>query len=163
MSAVDEKILRAVDELQVRYIDALDRRDMDGWLAAFDEKDASYILQTAESEEARLPLALILDDNRARLEDRVSFITRVWAGTYQEYRTRHFIQRLDCRPAKAGLYAVRTNFMVAFTRLDLTRTELLATGVYHDLVAVEGGTARFRAKKALTDASALPHYVVYPL
>ena len=70
MSAADQDILRAVDALQVRYIDALDRRDMNG---------------------------------------------------------------------------------------------LLATGVYHDLVAIEGGTARFRAKKALTDASALPHYVVYPL
>lgn len=163
MSAPDQDILRAVDELQVRYIDALDRRDMDGWLAAFDEREASYILQTAEGEEAKLPLALILDDNRARLEDRVSFITRVWAGTYQEYRTRHFIQRLECRPAGAGLYAVRSNFMVVFTRLDLTRGELLATGVYHDLVAIEGGAARFRAKKVLTDASALPHYVVYPL
>jgi 3-phenylpropionate/cinnamic acid dioxygenase small subunit len=155
-------ILRTVDELQARYIDALDNKAMDRWLDAFDAQ-GSYICRTAEAEDAGLPVSLILDDCRARLEDRVKFVTQVWSGTYQDYRTRHLTQRIAYREVSPGLFAVRSNFIVTYTSKDGGRSEVFTSGVYLDQVVVEGGRARFRSKIAITDVPILPHYMVYPL
>jgi anthranilate 1,2-dioxygenase small subunit len=154
--------LRLIDELQLRYMDARDGKKMPGWLATF-SASGQYLCKTAESEQAGWPMALIMDDCRGRLEDRVKFVDKIWAGTFQDYQTRHFVQRMAVTPAAGGLYNVRSNFSIAFTRSDTGRTEMLAAGVYHDLVEIEGEQALFRAKKAVIDAPLLPHYIVYPL
>ena len=162
MSTISMETLQRIDDLQLRYIDALDHKQMPGWLAAFDAQ-GSYVCTTAESEQAGWKIALIMDDCRGRLEDRVKFVDRVWAGTFQDYQTRHFVQRLDCVPADGGLVRVRTNFNIVFTRSDTGETQPLASGVYHDLVDVSGPQALFRSKRAVIDAPLLPHYIVYPL
>jgi anthranilate 1,2-dioxygenase small subunit len=154
--------LRLIDELQLRYIDALDAKQMPGWLATFGP-EGQYACTTAESGAAGWAMALIMDDCHGRLEDRVKFVDKVWAGTFQDYQTRHFVQRIECTTADNGLLQVRTNFSVAFTRSDTGRTDMLAAGVYHDLVDVSGQQALFRSKKAVIDAPLLPHYIVYPL
>jgi anthranilate 1,2-dioxygenase small subunit len=162
VTEIASDILRKIDDLQLSYIDALDSRAMDRWLDAFDAVGA-YACRTAESEEANLPVSLILDDCRARLEDRVKFITQVWAGTYQDYRTRHVTQRVACREEAPGLYAVRSNFIITYTSKDNGRSELFSSGVYLDQVVIADGQARFRSKTAVTDVPILPHYMVYPL
>ena len=156
--------LAAIDALQTRYIAALDNRNMDGWLATFSrDPEASYICTTAESEEAGLSLALILDDNYDRLKDRVTYVTKIWAGTFADYRTRHFIQRTVCRPAPDDPYEVETNFLVAFTPVETGRTELFATGAYYDRIIVDGSDASFLAKKVVMDASMVERFMAYPL
>ncbi len=162
MTEISSDILRKLDELQLSYIDALDSQSMDGWLDTFDA-EGSYICRTAESADAGLPVALILDDCRARLEDRVTFVTQVWAGTYQDYRTRHMTQRVRCHQEASGLYALRSHFIITYTSKDGGRSEVFTSGVYEDLVSVTDGVAKFRSKTVLTDVSILPHYMVYPL
>jgi 3-phenylpropionate/cinnamic acid dioxygenase small subunit len=164
MTSIAADVLSKIDELQVRYIAALDSKRMNDWLATFTtDADTSYICTTAESVEADLPLALMLDDCHARLEDRVSFITKIWAGTYSDYRTRHFIQRTACRATDDGLFEVETNFSVSYTPSDTGRAETFATGVYLDRVMVGADGASFRSKKVITDNAAVERYVVYPL
>ena len=154
----------AIDALQTRYIAALDGRNMDAWLATFcNDSDASYTCTTAESEEAGLSLALILDDNYARLQDRVTYVTQIWAGTFADYRTRHFIQRTACRPAQDNLYVAETNFMVACTPVETGRTELFATGMYFDRIVVDGDNALFLAKKVVMDSALVERFMAYPL
>ena len=104
--------LAKVDELQMRYIDALGERDMKAWLALFSPKeDASYVFTTAESVESNFPVAVMLDDCRGRLEDRVTFITKIWTGTFQDYRMRHTVQRVRSEP-DCKLWRVSSNFRV---------------------------------------------------
>jgi 3-phenylpropionate/cinnamic acid dioxygenase small subunit len=162
MSETNMDHLRLIDELQVRYMDALDGKQMPRWLATFGP-EGQYTCTTAESEAAGWKMALILDDCRGRLEDRVKFVDKVWAGTFQDYQTRHFVQRMQVTPGEGSLYQVRSNFSVTFTRSDTGRTDILAAGVYHDVVEIQGAQALFRAKKAVIDAPLLPHYIVYPL
>ena len=160
----DTDVPAAIDALQTRYIAALDGRSMDAWLATFsNDPDASYTCITAESEEAGLSLALILDDNYARLQDRVTYVTQIWAGTFADYRTRHFIQRTAVRPAQDNLYDVETNFMVAYTPVETGRTELFATGMYFDRIVVNSNGALFLAKKAVMDSSMVERFMAYPL
>lgn len=164
MSAVHPEVLRQIDELQQRYIQALDGKDMQRWLATFSEApESAYLCTTAESVQMNWPVALIMDDCRARLEDRVTFVTRVWTGTYRDYQTRHFVQRMRCAPGAAGYYDVESNFMVAYSSPDRAAAEILATGVYRDRIQADSGGARFVSKTAVTDTNVLPQYIVYPL
>ena len=75
-----DDVLRRIDDLQLTYIDALDSKDMAGWLHTFQENAAEYYVIPREHVEDNLPLSLLHDDCRARLLDRVNFIDTVWAG-----------------------------------------------------------------------------------
>jgi len=153
-----------VDRLQAAYIAALDRKDMQAWLGVFSvDAHSSYICTSAENVAAKLPVALMLDDNRARLMDRVTFVEKVWAGTFQDYRTRHFTQRLSIKPNGPDRFIVLTNFHVMFTPEEAGDSSPLVCGVYEDEVIVEHGVPKFLHKRAITDTIVLPRYVVYPL
>lgn len=164
MNGVSAQDLFRIDELQTRYINALDSKNIPDWLATFaGTPEASYICISQESVDRNLPLALIMDDCYARLQDRVSYITKIWAGTFQDYRTRHFTQRVSAGHLPDNTVRVRTNFTVIYTPEDTGSSEVLAAGVYEDVISLANGAAQFLSKKAVTDTSVLPRYLVYPL
>jgi anthranilate 1,2-dioxygenase small subunit len=158
---IDPAVLSQVDALQMKYLAALDKHDLEGWLACFAD-EASYTCITRENSEAGLPVALMLDDCRARLQDRVKFVNEVWSGTFEDYTTRHFVQRFECLPAGAGSFKVLTNFMVSYTNRR-GASEILVTGVYEDEVGLGGNGVRFKAKRAVLDTVTTPRYLVYPI
>lgn len=162
MLSADEASLRQVDDLQRRYIEALDRRDLDAWLDCFSQDDvSSYFCIAAENVERGLEIALMLDDCRARLIDRVTFITKIWTGTFQPYRTRHFAQRIGKPSVDNGKLAVVSNFSIAITP-EGGSSSLLAVGQYEDSVVFDRGEPRFLSKRAVYDTTVLPRYIVYP-
>jgi 3-phenylpropionate/cinnamic acid dioxygenase small subunit len=155
-------ILAQVDELQTRYLDALDRHDMPAWRECFLGEDAGYVCITRENHDAGLPVALMMDDSQARLADRVKFITEVWSGTYEDYSTRHFVQRLRCLEKADNRFFVISNFMVAYTDRR-GRSELLVTGVYEDEIAIDAKGPFFKSKRAILDTITTSRYLVYPV
>jgi len=164
MKKITPQDLHSIDELQTRYINALDSKNIPAWLDTFAVvPDASYICTTQESVDRNLPLALILDDCHARLQDRVTYITKIWAGTFQDYRTRHFTQRVSAEHISDNTIRVRTNFTVIYTPEDTGSSDVLTAGVYEDVISLANGDAQFLSKKAVTDTSVLPRYLVYPL
>jgi anthranilate 1,2-dioxygenase small subunit len=162
MLSVDEDSLRRIDDLQRRYIEALDRRDLDAWLDCFSQDVASsYFCIAAENVERGLEIALMYDDCRARLMDRVTFITKVWTGTFQPYRTRHLVQRTGVPTDDGGRVSVISNFSIATTP-EGGSSSLLAVGQYEDSVVLDRGEPRFLRKRAVYDTTVLPRYIVYP-
>lgn len=162
MSSIAQDTLTRLDDLQNRYIAALDGKDINAWAATFSEQDeATYICRSAENESMGWPIALMLDDCRARILDRITFITKIWKGTFQDYRTRHFTHRVSCEQESETTYRVRSNFTIEYT-LDPEASKTLATGVYEDVVVVEGDDMRFLSKRAVYDTTVLPQYIVYP-
>jgi anthranilate 1,2-dioxygenase small subunit len=161
--AVAADILAAVDHLNLRYIQALDDLSMEGWLNNFSPAaDSAYVCISEENDRRGLPLALMLDDCRARLEDRVTFVTKIWAGTFQPYRTRHFVQRLACEVREDGLCQAVSNFSVTLIQEDGT-ARLLTTGVYQDVISLTEAGAFIKTRRAVYDANVLPQYFVYPI
>ncbi len=158
---IDPTVLARVDALQIKYLAALDRHDLNGWLECFAD-DGSYTCITRENHDAGLPVALMLDDSRARLKDRVKFINEVWSGTFEDYATRHFVQRLDCTQRAGDRLDVLTNFMVSYTNRQ-GGSDILVTGVYGDEVDLSGKEARFKTKRAILDTVTTPRYLVYPV
>ena len=155
----------AIDALHTAYVAALDQGDMAAWAATFASNEASYFCISAENDRRGLPLALMYDDCRGRIDDRVSFVTKVWVGTYQPYRTRHFIQRLSCESAGNNQYRVISGFMIMMTP-EGGATTILTSGEYRDLIELQGEgdkvRAVFRERRAVYDADVLPRYIVFP-
>ena len=153
-----------LDELQSRYISALDGKNMQSWLSTFeDTAAASYICIARSDLENGLQVAMMLDDCRDRLIDRCTFITDVWAGTFQDYRTRHFVQRVHTDRLEDGSIALSSNFSVIFTPDDTGLPQQLAVGTYEDTVWMDENNCCFRSRKAVTDNPVLPRYLVFPL
>lgn len=162
MTAVSAQVAWEIDELQARYVRALDNRDLAAWTDTFRmEPDTAYFCIAAENVERHHPVALMYDDSRDRIEDRVVFIEKIWADTFQDYRTRHFVQRLRIEQRGPGLYEVETNFTIVYTP-ETGRSEVQVAGVYRDEVVIDGDGARFRSKRAVYDTTVLPRYIVYP-
>ena len=69
----------AIDALHTAYVAALDQGDMAAWAGTFAAApEASYFCISSENDRRGLPLALMYDDCRGRIDDRVSFVTKVW-------------------------------------------------------------------------------------
>lgn len=158
---VSADILSAIDALQIRYIRSLDYRDWNAWLSCFDD-EASYVCTTRENVEQGLGMAFMMDDCRARLRDRVTFICDVWAGTYEDYFTRHFVQRLDCTEIGTDLFSVNSNVTVMYTSAQ-GASEILMAGCYEDRIAIRPTGVKFVSKRAVADTVTAPRYLVYPI
>lgn len=162
MNSVPAETLAQIDALQTRYIHALDSKNFSAWVDTFSsEPDASYFCISAENEDNNLPIALMYDDCRDRIEDRVVFIEKIWVDTFQEYSTRHFIQRMHVEPIDSNVYAVETNFSIVYTP-ETGRSGVQVAGVYKDKIHINGIGARFKSKRAVYDTTILPRYIVYP-
>lgn len=162
MSSVSTEVLAQIDALQSEYINALDNKNFQDWVGTFDTaEETSYFCIPAENEDNNLSIGLMYDDCRKRIEDRVTFIEDIWAGTFQDYRTRHFIQRTSCAPNGENSYSVETNFLIAYTP-ESGRSDVQVAGVYKDTVIINGSQARFKTKRAIYDTTVLPRYIVYP-
>jgi 3-phenylpropionate/cinnamic acid dioxygenase small subunit len=158
--ANDSDVLQSVDALQNAYMYALDSKNMAGWLACFSQ-DGAYICNSRENVEQGLPLAIMMDDNVQRRIDRVRYINEVWAGTFEDYVTRHFVQRVS-HAVDGERITVHSNFMVAYTN-PRGQSELLVAGAYRDEIIVQPDGARFLSKTAVLDTITTPRYLVYPI
>jgi len=147
----------------MRYARALDRRDMKAWAACFGATEAHYECNSRENVESGLPLAMMLADNPRRIQDQVKAVDEVWAGTFQDYYTRHVFQRLECQEIAAGRFALESNFIVTFTNGQDGDTRVLVTGEYRDEVFFEDHQAKFASRRAIFDCNLVPRYLVYPI
>jgi anthranilate 1,2-dioxygenase small subunit len=149
-----------IEELQCRYVRALDGKRLDSWLGLF-ARDGQYFVIPADNEAAGLPLALMMDDCYERLEDRVNYVNKVW--TFDDYQTRHFVQRLHVEQTGDGLYAVESNVAIFMSDSE-GKIQPLAMGRYDDRVRIDGdGSALFRSKRVIVDSFCFPSNIVYPL
>ena len=144
-----------VFELNARYGDALDRFDLAAWKALF-TANAAYRAQARENFDRGLPLAAIYLDGHGMMADRIMTIekTLVFAPRF----TRHIIGL----PALVDESAARTPFLVVQT-VTTTLPEILATGCYHDTLAVTPDGVRLASRNAVYDNALIPNSLVYPL
>lgn len=163
----DDRLVESrVRDLERRYADAVDSRRMDAWLDCFTE-DGSYYVIAADNESDDLPLCLMMDDCRARLEDRATFVREIWPGSFEDYQTRHFIQPLRLEPETgaetgSGMFRAVANFTVFATGAS-GRTSLFIAGQYRDRIRVNGGDCRYVERRVVMDTFTTPGVVVYPL
>lgn len=154
--------LRAiVEDLLLRYVYALDSKNMRAWLECFAD-DGSYLCQSRENHARGLPIGYMWDDGPARLKDRVKTIDEVWAGTAEDYQPRHLVQCIRLTNGADGLLDAVSNFVV-FGTTHRGDSQVLATGEYLDRVRVSDERALLVSRKAILDQITATRYLVYPI
>ena len=148
-----------VQDLNVRYAQAIDDNQLEAWPDFFTE-DGRYRVTTAENVAQNLPLSLIYATSRAMLRDRVKALRE--ANIYEAQRYRHMLGPSRLEPAEGGTLQARTSFMIARI-MHTGETTMFATGSYHDRVVLDGDTARFAERTVILDSRQIDTLLAIPL
>jgi anthranilate 1,2-dioxygenase small subunit len=149
----------AVQALLADYGGLLDLGHYDDWLALF-AAECRYAVVPRENHDAGLPVALILCDSRAMLEDRVMALRQ--ANKYNLHTDRHIIGLPRIIAAATKGFEIEAPFAIYQTDQE-GETRLFATGLYRDRLERDGATLRFAEKLVLLDSFAVPTLLATPL
>src|ERR1700742_2472062 len=93
-----DRIHELAHDLQARYVATLDDRRVREWPDLFTD-DAFYSVVPRSNRDAGLPLSILLDDSKARIRDRVTYIEEIWTGNFTDYLPRHIYTVLSVEPS----------------------------------------------------------------
>jgi anthranilate 1,2-dioxygenase small subunit len=148
-----------VQDLQARYVQAIDDGRLDVWPDFFTE-GCRYLVTTAENVDQGLPLGLIYANSRAMLRDRVRSLRE--ANVYEAQRYRHVIAPPVLEAGEGGRVRARTNFIVVRI-MHTGETMIFASGRYDDVVILDGPGARFAEKVAVLDSRQIDTLLAIPI
>jgi|ERR1700688_2869684 benzoate/toluate 1,2-dioxygenase subunit beta len=136
---------RRVEEFLYQEAKLIDEHRYEEWLALWSE-DALYWVPCNSDDADPMRQAMIIYDNRARLEERVYRLTSgaAWAQQPQS-RTRRLISNVEVREDSGG-YAVESNCIIA--ELRRSRQDIFAARLLHTLRPI-GDSFRIALKKVL--------------
>jgi 3-phenylpropionate/cinnamic acid dioxygenase small subunit len=158
---MDIELQFTVQDLNARYVQAIDDGRLDAWPDFFVEQ-GRYLVTTAENIERGLPLGMIYATSRAMLRDRVSSLRD--ANVYEAQRYRHVIGTPLIARGADGIVEAQTNFLVARV-MQSGDTMLFASGRYRDRIVLDGsaGAARFAEKVVILDSRQIDTLLAIPL
>jgi anthranilate 1,2-dioxygenase small subunit len=148
-----------IEVLYARSAELLDEGPLSAWPTLFAET-GSYKIVTRENLDQGWPLALMLCESRAAIEDRVYAIEHLSLTIPR--RTRHLVSGLRIEEDR-GLWRAEANFAV-FETLAGAQTVCFAAGLYRDRIVQEpDGTLRFLERTAICDSALIRNSLVVPL
>jgi len=161
---------QAALELLVRYVRIVDDpRRLHEWPNLFGDT-AEYVVITRENHARGLPIAVIRDDTKDRIIDRVTIVKDFWGAGgraedhhYNESQPRHIVGPAWVEFTETGEALLGANFAVYATVQVDPEPRLLALGEYQDVVDFSGESPKFKSKKVILDTSVLQDVFVYPL
>lgn len=153
------EIWSAISTLLAKAGNSVDSGDLEGWLDCFDE-ETSYHVLSRENFERKLPLTLFQCDNKNMMRDRVLSLRE--ANVVNIHRDQHVTSLPEIFDEGNGTYRVVAGYAVYQTNQEGFST-LFATGVYHDVIVVAEGVARFRKRRAVVDTFAIQNMLSTPI
>ena len=151
--------LLAVHALLAEYGALLDLGHYDAWLDLF-AAECRYEVVPSENHDAGLPVALILCDSRAMLEERIAALRQ--ANKYNIHTDRHLIGLPRIVAAESGRIDIEAPFAV-FQTDPAGETILFATGHYRGRIERGGDALRLAEVLVLLDTFAVPTLLATPL
>jgi 3-phenylpropionate/cinnamic acid dioxygenase small subunit len=149
-----------VQELQARYIQALDDDRLEDWPNFFTDA-CRYLVTTADNLAQGMPLGMIYATSRAMLRDRVRSLRD--ANVYEAQRYRHMIAPPVIEPGEGGIVRAKTSFMVVRI-MHTGETMMFVTGRYDDRILLEGPDApRFAEKTVVLDSRVIDTLLAIPI
>ena len=142
-----------------RYGHALDDGDVDAWSGFFD-RDAIYQVTTRENVLAKRPIGIVLCAGRGMMDDRIKALKQ--ANIFEAHVHRHILGRPLIESLGGERFAVRSSFVV-YRTMYTGQTEIFATGVYADIVALGDAGPRFMERRVVLDSRSVDTLMVYPL
>jgi 3-phenylpropionate/cinnamic acid dioxygenase small subunit len=149
-----------VQELQARYIQALDDDRLEDWPNFFTDA-CRYLVTTADNLAQGMPLGMIYATSRAMLRDRVRSLRD--ANVYEAQRYRHMIAPPVIERGEGGVVHAKTSFMVVRI-MHTGETMMFVTGRYDDRILLEGPDApRFVDKTVVLDSRVIDTLLAIPI
>jgi anthranilate 1,2-dioxygenase small subunit len=159
MSVIDETVRRQVEELNTRYIRAIDDDRLEAWPDLFTEK-CLYKIVTRENFDRGFALPLMECASRGMLLDRVTGYRRV--NVYEPQRYTHMLSGLVIEPVDAAHVACKQNYAVIRTMVTGEMT-IFSAGVYHDRVELDAEGAKFVERIVVQESRRVDTLLVIPL
>jgi anthranilate 1,2-dioxygenase small subunit len=158
-AATDWQLRLEIEALYARSAELLDEGPISAWPSLFTQ-DGGYRIVTRENVDQGWPLALMLCESRAAIEDRVHAIEHLSLTIPR--RMRHMTSGLRVSSDDAG-WRAEANFVV-FETLAGAQTACFAAGLYRDrLVRDTDGVLRFGERTAICDSALIRNSLVIPL
>lgn len=160
----------AAVDLLTRYVRVVDDpRRIEEWPELF-TAEGSYVVVTRENHERGLPVAIVRDDTKDRIHDRVTVIRQFWGAGgraedrhYNDAWPRHVVGPVWAEMAGDGTCRLGANLAVYLTSPLDGSSRLLCVGQYQDVIEFTGDGPRFRSKTVILDTPVLQDIFVYPL
>jgi len=159
-NAVLDPVMRdRVEQLQLRYIHAIDDGPLDDWPSCFTEK-CLYLIQARDNADRGQELGVMRFITRAMLRDRATATQH--AAVFAPRTIRHLLGRSLIDIIENGEIRARTNVAIYQTSPD-GDTMLLVAAQYRDIIVEDGADLKFGEKRVVYDTFRLPDSIVYPL
>ena len=157
--ATDASLLHRIDTLNRHYGNTIDEDQLEEWPTFF-ISDGRYMVTTRQNHEAGMPVGLILCDNRAMMEDRISAL-RI-ANLFEPHTYRHLIDPPVINEKSGTEYALQTSF-VCFRTVQASGPEIFCTGKYLDKIIDDDGILRFKERIVVCDSERIDTLIVIPI
>ena len=159
---MDIETVLKVQDLQARYVQALDDDRLEAWPDFFTDA-CRYLVTTADNLAQGYPLGMVYATSRAMLRDRVRSLRD--ANVYEAQRYRHLLGAplIEAAPSDGSdAIHAQTSFMVARI-MHTGETMLFATGRYQDRVVRDGERFCFAEKLVILDSRLIDTLLALPL
>lgn len=147
-----------IEALTVAYLECLDDLRLSEWPGFFTEA-CTYRVIPRENFEAGRTLCTIYAESRGMLADRVTGLTRTQMYAPRHYR--RFVSGLRIVGPDGEGVRLRSNILMVQTLVDKP-SEIVLSGVAHDVVVRDEGRLRYRERVVVFDSEMVPNSLIYP-
>lgn len=147
-----------IEALTCAYLECLDDLRLSDWPGFFTEA-CTYRVIPRENFEAGRTLCTIYAESRGMLADRVTGLTRTQMYAPRHYR--RFVSGLRIVGPEGEGVRLRSNILMVQTLVDKP-SEIVLSGVAHDVVVRDEGRLRYRERVVVFDSEMVPNSLIYP-
>jgi len=151
--------LERILALQAAYIRCIDNGELERWPGFFADR-CLYKITSSENHRSGLDAGIIYADTRDMLLDRVTSLRQ--ANVYEKQAYRHIVGLPSIVRQGADEAETETPFLVVRIMHD-GESSIFATGVYLDVVRLQGDTLKFAQRVAVCDSSRVDTLMALPL
>ncbi len=156
---IDAALYRQIEELNTRYIRAIDDDTLEAWPELFTEK-CHYKITTRENFARGLSMPLMEATSRGMLIDRVTGYRRV--NIYEPQRYTHMLSGLALDRIDATHVACRQNYLAIRTMITGEMT-IFSAGIYLDRVVLGADGVKFEERIVVQESCRVDTLLVIPL
>jgi anthranilate 1,2-dioxygenase small subunit len=155
----DAAARRQIEELNARYIRAIDDDQLEAWPELFSEK-CLYRIITRENFDRGFTTPLMECVSRGMLVDRVTGYRRV--NIYEPQRYTHMLSGLVLEPIDATHVTCKQNYLVVRTMV-MGEMSIFSAGLYLDRVVLSESGAKFEERIVVQESRRVDTLLVIPL
>lgn len=159
MSVIDDAVRRQIDDLNIRYIRAIDDDKLEAWPELFTEQ-CLYKIVTRENFDRGFLLPLMECASRGMLIDRVTGYRRV--NVYEPQRYTHMLSGLVLEFIDTTHVVCRQNYAVIRTMVT-GEMSIFSAGIYHDRIVLSDDGAKFEERIVVQESRRVDTLLVIPL